>query len=241
MCSVCCAYKGVVRPEMENEMTTIAMRKPHADRPIKGMMARWYAANTAEMMQQYIDLAARVAKQLPEGSRILEVAPGPGYFCIELAKRGSYSITGMDLSPTFVKMAADKAAQAGVRAQFVEGSASNMPFPKESFDFLLCRAAFKNFADPVGALQEMCRVLRPGGSALLIDLSRDAQPDEVSRAVDKMGLSAVNRVLTKVVFRTFLIRSAYSRAEFEQMLAQTAFSHVEISGDGLGFEITMTK
>jgi ubiquinone/menaquinone biosynthesis C-methylase UbiE len=222
-------------------MTTIATRKPHADRPIEGVMAKWYAANTAEMMQQYVELAERIARQLPAGSRVLEVAPGPGYFCIELAKRGSYSITGMDLSRTFVRMAAQRAAQSGVRVQFVEGSASNMPFPKESFDFLLCRAAFKNFADPVGALKEMCRVLNPGGTALLIDLSRDAQPNEVSRAVDKMGLSAVNRILTKVVFRTVLIRSAYSRAEFEQMLAQTAFSRTEISGDGFGFEITMTK
>lgn len=222
-------------------MTTIAMRKPHADRPIEGVMAKWYAANTGEMMQQYVDLAKKVASQLPEGSRVLEVAPGPGYFCIELAKCGSYSITGMDLSRTFVKMAAEKAAQAGARAQFVQGSASNMPFPKETFDFLLCRAAFKNFADPVGALKEMCRVLRPGGTALLIDLSRDAQPNEVSRAVDEMGLSAVNRILTKLAFRTMLIRNAYSRPEFEQMLAQTAFSHVEISGDGMGFEITMKK
>lgn len=222
-------------------MTTIAMRKPHGDRPIEGLMAKWYAANTNEMMQQYVDLAKRIAAQLTEGSRVLEIAPGPGYFCIELAKCGSYSITGMDLSRTFVKMAAEKAAQAQVQAQFVQGSASNMPFPSESFDFLLCRAAFKNFADPVGALKEMCRVLRPGGTALLIDLSRDARPDEVSREVDKMGLSVVNRVITKLVFRTMLIRNAYSRTEFEQMLAQTAFSHTEIFADGMGFEITMRK
>ena len=128
-----------------------------------------------------------------------------------------------------------------MRVQFVQGSASNMPFAKESFEFLLCRAAFKNFADPVGALQEMCRVLRPGGSALLIDLSRDARREEVSRAVDEMGLSTVNRVLTKLAFKTVLIRSAYSRAEFEQMLAQTEFSRFDISQDGIGFEITMTK
>ncbi len=33
-------------------MTTMTMRKPHPDRPIEGMMAKWYAANTGEMMQQ---------------------------------------------------------------------------------------------------------------------------------------------------------------------------------------------
>jgi ubiquinone/menaquinone biosynthesis C-methylase UbiE len=222
-------------------MTTMTMRKPHADRPIEGMMAKWYASNTAEMMKEYVDLACRISKEIPQESAVLEVAPGPGYFCIELAKLGSYAITGMDLSRTFVKMAAEKAKQAGVRVDFKHGSASNMPFPKDSFDFLLCRAAFKNFADPVGALREMCRVLRPGGRALLIDLSRDARPDVVSRAVDEMGLTTVNRLLTKMAFRTMLIRSAYTRVEFEQMLAQTEFAQVEIDEQGMGFEITMRK
>jgi len=222
-------------------MTTMTMRKPHADRPIEGVMAKWYASNTAEMMKEYVDLARRISKEIPQGSAVLEVAPGPGYFCIELAKLGSYAITGMDLSRTFVKMAAEKAEQAGVRVEFKEGSASNMPFPKNSFDFLLCRAAFKNFADPVGALREMCRVLRPGGRALLIDLSRDARPDDVSRAVDEMGLTTVNRLLTKMAFRTMLIRSAYTRAEFEQMLAETEFAQADIVEEGMGFEITMRK
>lgn len=63
----------------------------------------------------------------------------------------------------------------------------------------------------------------------------------MSRAVDKMGLTTLNRILTRLVFRTMLIPSAYSRVEFEQMLAQAPFSHVEIAGDGFGFEITMTK
>jgi len=219
----------------------MAVRKPHGDRPIEGMLAKWYAANTGEMMQQYVELARRVAGDLAEGSRVLEVAPGPGYFCIELARLGKFAITGMDLSETFVKMAAEKAEAAGVKIDFVRGSASKMPFAADSFDFLLCRAAFKNFADPVGALHEMCRVLRPGGRGLLIDLSGDARPEEVSRAVDKMGLSTVNRILTKLTFKTLLIPRAYTRAEFEQMLVQVGFTQVAIAGDGMGLEISMTK
>lgn len=222
-------------------MTSMTMRKPHPDRPIEGLMAKWYANNTGDMIKEYVDLARRIAGELPKGSSVLEVAPGPGYFCIELAKLGPYAITGLDLSHTFVKMAAEKAAVAGVHVQIVQGSASNMPFPKESFDFLLCRAAFKNFAQPVAALREMERVLKPGGRGLLIDLSRDAQPDEVSHAIDKMELSTVNRFLTKMVFRTMLIRSAYTRAEFEKMFAQTAFPRIDIAADGMGFEITMRK
>ncbi len=160
---------------------------------------------------------------------------------MELAKRGSYAITGLDISRTFMKIAAKNAAEAGVEADFQQGSASNMPFPRSSFDFLLCRAAFKNFAQPVGALQEMCRVLKPGGRGLIIDLRGDANPAEIRRHVDRMGLSTFNRIMTRLAFKTMLLKSAYTKEQFQQMLAQTEFSKVEIAEADIGLEISMTK
>ena len=222
-------------------MTTLAMRKPHADRGIEGMMANWYAANTAEMMKDYVELAQRIATQLPQASAVLEVAPGPGYFCIELAKRGSYAITGLDISHTMVKIAAKKAAEAGVNVGFQQGSASSIPYPAASFDFLLCRAAFKNFARPVEALKEMHRVLKPGGLGLIIDLKRNASPQEISQGIDAMGLTWFNRILTKLVFKGMLLRSAYTKEEFQQMLWEASFGNVEINENYMGFEIWMTK
>jgi ubiquinone/menaquinone biosynthesis C-methylase UbiE len=143
-------------------------------------------------------LAHRIGSQLPRGSTVLEVAPGPGYFCIELAKLGPYPITGLDISHTFLEMAAKKAAEAGVQVDFRQGTASKMPFASNVFDFLRCRAAFKNFAEPVRALEEMCRVLKPGGRGLIIELRHDASPESINRHMDGMGLSAVNRLLTKL-------------------------------------------
>jgi ubiquinone/menaquinone biosynthesis C-methylase UbiE len=208
---------------------------------MEGLVANWYAANTAEMMKEYVELAQRIAGQLPQGSAVLEVAPGPGYFCIELAKLGSYAITGLDLSHTFVKLASKKAAEAGVRVDFKQGSASNLPFPAGSFDFLLCRAAFKNFASPVDALKEMCRVLKPGGRGLIIDLKGDASPDAIDHMLDELGLTWFNRLMTKAAFKWMLVKRAYTRQHFEQMLAKAAFSKVEISGSDVGLEISMTK
>jgi ubiquinone/menaquinone biosynthesis C-methylase UbiE len=222
-------------------MTSLAMPKPHGDRAIEGLMAKWYAANTAEAMKEYAELAERVAGEIAAGSRVLEVAPGPGYFSIELARRGSYAITGLDISKTFVKMAREKAAAAGVEVEFEQGSASNMPFPRDTFDFLLCRAAFKNFAKPVEALREMCRVLRPGGRGVIIDMRGDATPEALSSHVDAMGLTGFNRIMTKLAFRTTLVKSAYTKGQFEHMLAQTGFSRVEIREAEIGLEVTMVK
>ena len=205
------------------------------------MTAKWYAANTAEMMKQYVDLAARIAAQLPPGASVLEVAPGPGYFSIELARRGSYIVTGIDISHTFVKMAAKRAAQAGIKVDFRQGSASDLPIQDDSYDFIVCRAAFKNFGEPVRALQEMCRVLKPGGRALIIDLKGDASREEIGTEVDGMGLSWMNRALTKLALQTMLLKRAYTRVQFEQMLKQTAFHSSEVVNTGTVLEVRMVK
>ncbi|HTW48048.1 MAG TPA: class I SAM-dependent methyltransferase [Acidobacteriaceae bacterium] len=221
--------------------TTMAMPKPHRDRGIEGRLASWYAATTAKSMRDFQELAQRMARELPANAKVLEVAPGPGYFCIELAKLGPYQITGVDLSQDMVKIAREKAGQAFVHVDFQQGNSSNLPFPRDSFDFLVCRAAFKNFAQPVRALQEMHRVLKPGGHALIIDLRRDASWAEIRQGVDNMGLSVANRIITKLTFRFMLLKSAYAREHIERMLAQTQFSGKEIVENGIGFEIRLTK
>ena len=222
-------------------MTTFALTQPRKDSPIEGLTAKWYAANTAEMMNQYEELAQRVASQLPPGSSALEIAPGPGYFSIELARRGPYIVTGIDISRTFVKMAAKRAADLGVKVDFRQGSASELPIQDNSYDFLLCRAAFKNFGEPVRALQEMCRVLKPGGKGLIIDLKGDATREEIGREVDGMRLSWMNKIFTRLALQTTLLKRAYTREQFKQMLAETAFTQVDILESNIGFEITMTK
>jgi ubiquinone/menaquinone biosynthesis C-methylase UbiE len=116
-----------------------------------------------------------------------------------------------------------------------------MPFANDTFDFLLCRAAFKNFGEPVRALQEMCRVLKPGGRGLIIDLRHDASPELIDRHVDGMDLSAINRVLTKLAFRTMLLKNAYTKPQFVQMLVQANFRSFDIQEQDIGFEISLTK
>jgi ubiquinone/menaquinone biosynthesis C-methylase UbiE len=221
--------------------SSIPMPRPHRDRGIEGRMATWYAANTGKSMQPFQELAQRIADQIPEGGRVLEVAPGPGYLSIELARLGSFHITGLDLSPDMVRIARDNAARAGLAVEFLEGNSSSLPFPLDTFDFLVCRAAFKNFAQPVLALQEMHRVLRPGGRALIVDLRRSASMREISEDVDAMGLSLINRIITKLTFRFLLIPNAYAREHIEQMLWQAQFSRTTIDEGGIGFEIWLTK
>jgi ubiquinone/menaquinone biosynthesis C-methylase UbiE len=216
------------------------MQKAYVGMGMEGSIARWYEKNTQKDMDAFRQLAGRIAGMLPAGSTILEVAPGPGFLAVELAKRG-FDVTGLDISATFIELAGKNVAKAGVRARLERGNASQMPFPDESFDFLVCRAAFKNFSDPVGALSEMHRVLKPGGRGLVIDLCRDTPMSEIRKYVDGLGVSMANRIFMKLVFRFGLLKRAWSKEAFEKMLRKVPFRHTEIRVIGVGVEVWLDR
>jgi ubiquinone/menaquinone biosynthesis C-methylase UbiE len=216
------------------------MQKAYVGMGMEGSVARWYEKNTQKDMSAFRELAGRIAEMLPAGSVILEVAPGPGFLAVELAKQG-FAVTGLDISATFVELATKNAAAAGVKAHFKRGNASEMPFSDQSFDFLVCRAAFKNFSDPVGALTEMHRVLKPGGRGLIIDLCRDTPMAEIGKYVDGLGVSVANRIFMKFVFRFSLLKRAWTQEAFERMLKKAPFRHTEIHVFGIGLEILLNR
>jgi len=218
-----------------------APTKGYKGAAMEGVIAKWYAKSTAKSMDDYKADARRAAALLPPEAAVLEVAPGPGYFSIELRKMGAYHVTGLDISKSFVEMAQRHAAQAAVRAEFRLGSASSMPFAANEFDFVFCRAAFKNFSEPVRALEEMYRVLKPGGRAWIIDLRRDASPKLINEEVRRMGLGFFSALLTRMAFRFSLLKRAYTKRDFEELLAQTPFHSGRIDEAGMGMNIWLEK
>jgi ubiquinone/menaquinone biosynthesis C-methylase UbiE len=215
--------------------------RPYKGRGMDGWIARWYARTRSRDIEDFRRQAKSVAERLGSGSHILEVAPGPGFFAIELARLGNFKITGLDISRTFVDLSAESARKAGVDVDFRLGNASAMPFAGESFDFVYCSAAFKNFSEPIKALDEMYRVLRPGGQALVIDLRKDASLDEISFYVSKSGRSRIDAWATVWVFRHMLIKRAYRKEDFVHMAEASRFSGCQINLNPIGFEVRFTK
>jgi len=208
---------------------------------MEGRLATWYARNTAKDMAEFRALADRLAKEVRSGSHVLEVAPGPGYLSVELAKRGRYEIAGLDISRTFVTIATENARKASVEIDFRQGDASAMPFADEAFDLIVCRAAFKNFANPVEAMNEMHRVLKPGAHALIIDLRKDVSMGEINTYVKNADLGWMNSWIYKLTFRCMLIPRAYSNEQFREMASRSRFGGAEVAESGIGFEITLRK
>jgi len=82
---------------------------------------------------------------------------------------------GLDYSPAMCAVGHDKARQAGLtqRLRFVAADSEHLPFPDGSFDVVACNNSFHHYPHQETVVQEIRRVLRPGGQFLLIDGFRD--------------------------------------------------------------------
>jgi ubiquinone/menaquinone biosynthesis C-methylase UbiE len=207
---------------------------------MEGSTARWYDRTTRRDMPEFQALAVRIAAMVPPGAKILEVAPGPGFLSIELAKRG-LSVRAVDISHTFVDLARRNAAAEDIQVFFEQGNAAALPLEDASVDFIVCRAAFKNFTEPRKALEEMRRVLRPGGQAMLIDLRHDASMDDLRQYTNGLDGGRLNRWFVLFIFRFMLIKRAYPVAEIRRMILDAGWNPPQINTSTTGFEALMTK
>ncbi len=208
---------------------------------MEGSVARWYEKTTRKDLKEFRRVAERLRAHLPDGGDMLEVAPGPGFLAIEMARGGAVRVTGLDISKTFIEIARKNASEAGVSAEFRVGNASEMPFDANRFDLLVCRAAFKNFSEPEKALREMHRVLRPGGTGVIIDLRRDTPMPEIKRYVDGLHLNFWSRLFTLLTFRFMLLKRAYTKQALEKMLEGLGFAKAEVRTTEVGMEAWFEK
>lgn len=110
---------------------------------------------------------ARVLDLRPDDD-LLDVACGAGYFLTESASHVA-RVAGVDLSEPKVDLARWRLADriAAGTAEIAKGEAGALPWGDGRFTAIACIDAFPFFPDPDRAMAEMCRVLRPGGRAVI--------------------------------------------------------------------------
>jgi ubiquinone/menaquinone biosynthesis C-methylase UbiE len=123
--------------------------------------------------------------ELPAGATCVDVGCGRGEHALQLARRFSLRVTGID--PTARRMAVARGeAQAADHVQFVTGTAESLPVTNTSVDLIWCRDVLCLVEDLDRAYQEVRRILKPGGRALIYqmyatDRPRHAKPTSSSR------------------------------------------------------------
>ncbi len=113
---------------------------------------------------------------------ILDLACGPGAVTRRIASKvPSAKVVGVDLNPLLLDRAERDRRLDGVeRIRFVEADCHHLPFADDTFDFVYARFLFQHLGDPVSALREARRVLRPGGRMLIVDVDdRDLRTEPI--------------------------------------------------------------
>ncbi len=222
--------------------TTEKRQKGYKGLAMEGIVARWYTKirSSGSQIEEWRKQAIDLTDYLSDGADVLEVAPGPGYFAIEMARLDRFHVTGLDISHTFVEIATGNARQAGVNVGFQQGNVSSMPFAEGSFDLIICQAAFKNFSQPGKAIDEMHRVLRVGGIAVIQDMWKDASDTMIRAEVNPMQLSPLNAFMTRRSLK-MLRRRAYTKEQFERLASTSAFGGCKIETSGIGIEMRLKR
>jgi ubiquinone/menaquinone biosynthesis C-methylase UbiE len=174
---------------------------------------RWarYVEASAEGTLRRLDLTGVAAA--------LDVGCGSGVLLERMARaRPEARLAGVDLSPAMLAVARRRL---GSRTWLVAGSASRLPFRREAFDLVVTASALHHWAEPLPALAEMRRALRPGGRVAITDWCADRW---LGRLRDRV-LRRVERAHLRV----------YRSAELAALLAQAGFSAVRVERWRIGF------
>lgn len=131
--------------------------------PLFGHFAdRWSPESIREVagwLEPFIDAGC------PEGCSILDVGGGTGALGRRLHEVTGARVTVLDPTPQMLRYIPENSGVTGVL-----GTAEAMPFENDSFDALIVTDAFHHFRDQPGAVKEFCRVVRPGGGVVVVEL-----------------------------------------------------------------------
>jgi demethylmenaquinone methyltransferase/2-methoxy-6-polyprenyl-1,4-benzoquinol methylase len=137
-----------------------------------------------------------------DGRMFLDIGCGTGDMALALLRRSPQAhLTGVDLSSEMLGYAVAKTRAAGLqsRADYRVGDATALPFSGGSFDGIVCAFCLRNIVDRAAALREMCRVLRPGGRLVVLELTRPAGsvPGLVHRFYTRRVIPLLGRALSQ--------------------------------------------
>lgn len=180
--------------------------------------------------------------EVPAGGRVLDVATGTGDLALEIATRTDKTIriVGSDLTQGMLVVGRDKVAASRYhdRITLVSAPCESLPHPDCSFDGVTIAFGIRNVVDRAAGLLEMCRILKPGGRAVVLEFSTPTNP--LFRAVYLFYFHRVLPFLGGLLSK----RSAYrylpdsvmefpDRQTFKQMMTTAGFEklrHYDLTG-----------
>jgi len=159
--------------------------------------------------------------------RVLDIGTGTGAIPVKMAKlRDDLTIVGVDMAPNMLEQARLRARAAGLsrRVSFRKADTRHLPFADRTFDMVISNSLMHHLPDPAPALDELARVLKPGGAVFIRDLRRPRR-DRVARHIARHG-----RFYKGTMHRLFAdsVRAAFTVGEMKTIVGRTRLSGARV-------------
>ncbi len=159
---------------------------------------------------------------------VLDVGTGPAHIPLELVSRGpGRDVVAIDAALHMLSIGKQHVERAGRgrRVRLVLTDAKRLPFPDRAFDAVMSNSIMHHLPDPLPALKEIARVLRPGGALLLRDLHRPEDVKDLDRLVALHAADADPR--QRALFRDSL-HASFTTGEIESLLRRAGLAELKI-------------
>jgi ubiquinone/menaquinone biosynthesis C-methylase UbiE len=197
------------------------------------------ALSRSTIFQKNYDLVAQDILEHCPGKRILDIGTGPGWLLVKLHRRvPGLQLTGVDVSAPMAAKARKNISSSSLAGdiRIETGSASLLPFHSNSFDAVVSTGSIHHWKDPTTALNEVYRVLRKGGVALLYDLVSDTPKEVLEEAAVDFGR------LRAVLLRVHALEEPfYSRDAFAGLAQDLPFVQRSTRFVGIQFCLSLMK
>ena len=204
----------------------------------------------------YREIAEQLIARAPSEGRILDIGTGSGFTLKELHDINPDLIPyGLDISEPIVRIARSHLRKLGITPRVFHGDIQKAPFENDFFDIVTCSNSLSYWPDPVKGINEIHRILKPGGKAILFEPYKEFDLDKIEEAIDHTlkHASSVRRRLVKI-FHKFVLKwgyllglKLYSAKDYEDFAKQSKFrdnsmvEKISVIGTPLFVRFTLIK
>jgi ubiquinone/menaquinone biosynthesis C-methylase UbiE len=217
-------------------------RVPLSSEPISGSatVAEYDKYAGTYMLPEYQYFVHKILRQGTRTGKVLDVGTGSGRLAIQLAgaKGTDFDITALDISKSMLQAARINAKKAGVedKIKFVLASASSLPFADASFDLVVSYASLHHWLQPEQVINEIQRVVKPGGTVIIRD-NRRIYGDKAWEFL----VWLITRFMSKARRDNWhkVILSSYTIPEVKDILKKTNLQDYTVKRDFVKFDISV--